>query len=141
MRVYGTVLSCTLHRHCCGAILCNCGCLLFPVALLAYFIAGYALTTVVNQSVWAALLVDSAAIAKSTYLNTATTYNVYVFNITNARDVQVSGATPIVQQLGPYSYTKTSHKFNVTLSADQTQGALEFASCRLRLAFQSPHSP
>ncbi len=61
-------------------------------------------------------MLDAAAIAKSTYVQTSTTFTMYAFNCTNALLVQTTGAVPIVAQVGPYTYTKTVNKYEVGLT-------------------------
>jgi len=59
---------------------------------------------------------------KSTYLKPAPiTINVYFFNITNLVDVIKSNATINVKEIGPYSFTRSSPKFNVSCNADGSQ--------------------
>ena len=42
----------------------------------------------------------------------------YLYNLTNAYDVVVTGAIPIVEELGPYTYQLKARKLNVSFSDD-----------------------
>lgn len=78
-----------------------------------------------RTQVSAALVLDSTAIAKPGYLSSSVAFNVYLFNVTNAKAVQMTpGVKPILQQVGPYSYTKTTHKFDVAMTA--SNAAVQF---------------
>lgn len=59
---------------------------------------------------------------KSTYLKPAPiTINVYFFNITNLDQVLTNNATINVKEIGPYSFSRSSPKFNVSCNADGSQ--------------------
>jgi hypothetical protein len=78
-----------------------------------------------RAQVSSALVLDSAAIAKPSYLSSSVTFSVYLFNVTNAKAVQTTpGVKPILQQVGPYTYTKTTHKFDVAMTA--SNAAVQF---------------
>jgi hypothetical protein len=78
----------------------------------------YFLSFVLVSQVSTGLVVNTNTIAQTSFLVSTVNYYVYVFNVTNAADVQRTGAQPILKELGPYQYSKITTKFNVSLSDD-----------------------